>query len=580
MTSRRFLSCCVLLVVLVCCIGATRRVGQTQTGKFVITDWANRVVANGGAMPSQATIACMETLRASLVALNVTNKIYSLCIFVPDSVIAAATPLIIHKGYPMWTNNFVGGDLNTYGLKGDGTTKAMDTGVKAKIGEAVNANTRTRGLTVLVTESDSNNASAGVMGQRDEGGTVLELLLVSAAGITEWYPARNTVSDFIVTNDFTRVGYISGNVTTNDGTATTNMNLFFASPGEAHKLIATRVPTQNPLSVTTTEETIACFAYRYAATNAGFIAMRMSMAMVHDGLTQTESSNIWWAVKTCRECLGGGDGDPVHDFNRKVVAAGGANISATTSNALRTFHSGVDADGLLYFINAANCYVPDNLTAARTPFLYQAGNQIWTNVSFAASNLTVNGLTGDGSTKFLGTGLKPSTLTYGGFSDTSAGLSVLIFNVGTDANALNIGSTGTTANGTFAVGNQVGFLVFYCWIFTTVNTDFVIRTAPNAGWEGYLSGNRLANNVIRLDAVTNGVHNVFTNATGATASNNNTMTNAFAHAVANGLNAAANFSDQTVSFIALHPGFTQTQSSNLWNRVKDMRNAFGGGVPP
>ncbi len=546
-----------------------------------VTDWAQRVINNGGAIPSVGTISCMETLRTTLIAQGITNKIYSLCVFVPDSVIASATPLFLHKGYPMWTNNFASGDLNIYGLKGNGTSLAMDTGVKGKAGQAANVTTGTRGVSVLITEASTNLAGA-VIGIRDGAGEPLIVLQPSFSGRTEWYPGAIIGGNNALTNDFDRVGYVSGNVNTNTGT--TNIMIFVASPLESHKVITNKVTTGagGIFPATTTENTISVFAYKYDGTNNAWTTDRMSMAMVHDGLTQTESSNVWVAIQTCRQCLGGGDGDPIHDFNRKVVAGGGAAISTTTSNALRTFRQGMDTDALLYQIVVANCFVPDNLTAARTPLLWQAGHQIWTNAAFGATNLSVNGLAGNGTTKYLGLGINPVNVTYGGFGSANVGITALIFNIVASGAGATIGGSGTAASSFFTLYNGGGNLTFHCWKVTTVNTDFVLRAAPSPGatWPGYISGNRTAANAIRLDWVTNGVHNIATNGTGNQTGSTATITNLYAFASSAPGLTPGNFSDNTISFVSLHPGLTQTQSSNLWWRVANLRTNLGGGIPP
>jgi len=545
------------------------------------SSWAARVVANGGAMPSASTIACMENLRLTLISQGLTNKLISLCVFVPDSLIAATTPLIFHAGSGLWTNNgpFVSGDLNISGLLGDGISKCLDTGILGT--QAVDPNSGSCGLTLLIGDTSTNGTGA-TMGIRNSpaAGALILAMHVSQGGApgSAFYPRLVSSTLGVLTNDLSRVGYVSGNVLTNN-TVATNTVLYVASPLESHKLLAISA-SHNSGGVIPPTNTLSVFAWKLTGTNTDFAPVRLSVAAVHYGYSQTESSNLWWALKTCRECLGGGSGDPVHEWNRRIVAAGGANISTTTSNASRTFLSGLDTDSLLYKMVMVNPYHPSGLTAARTPIIWRAGHSTWTNVAFGETNLTVNGLTGNGTTKYLGTGIVPNVVNIGGFTDTSAGLSVLMYNVPADANMFNVGVSGSAANSIFAIGNQVGNLVFYCWIFTTVNTDFVTRAEPSDGWEGYLSGNRTAANAIRLDWVTNQVHNVATNATGATASNNNTLTNLFAHALAGGNSSPANFSDQTVSFLAVHSGLTQTESSNFWWGVAKPANHPSRGSRP
>ncbi len=564
---------CLLAAVCVVCLGTSRRISNSGGTP---TDWELRVLANGGPQPTANTVQCMESLRLNLIALGLTNKIYSLCIFVPDSVIAATTPLFKHKGSDPWTNfNFAQTNLNLDGLKGDGTSKALGTGVQAIEGGAFAD--KQCGISVVISESDSNRNEFAVGFSIPDASQGL-LLSPSSGGIMGYNSATTGSGEFISTNDFVRVGYISANTITNAGT--TNQSIYVASALENHRLFVTE-PYFAAGTPPAGEKPISAFAQRRDGTNTGWSAQRMSMVAIHAAFTQADSSNFWSAIKGCRECLGGGTGNPVQDWSRRLVEAGGPTISTTESNAAATYWRIMgDSQTLLNKAIAANIYFTNNLFAARTPLIWKAGNQFWTNTAFGETNLTISGLTGNGTTKFLGTGINPSTLNYGGFNDVNAGLSVLIANVTTDANVFNVGSAGTTANGLFAVGNQNGNLVFFNWIFTTVNTDFVIRAAPNAGWEGFLSGNRTAANAIRLDAVTNGVHNVFTNASGSTASVNNTMTNMFAHAIANGLNAATSFSDQTVSYLSIHAGYSQTESSNEWWAVKSAREIIGGGVPP
>lgn len=539
----------------------------------IVTDWSTRVVANGGALPSQNTIQAMETLRTTLISQGITNKIYALCNFVPDSVIACCTPLFYHLGYTNWGNsNFVSGDLTINGLKGNGSTKMLETGIRMQDFVPVDGSS---GMSLIVTESASNavNTTAGYM---TAAGTVAFSINVSDAGITRWRDGTfgldvNTIN----TNDWGRVGFVSGSRYDND-----DLILYVASPLESHKLLSVRSNTfQSDFS--TDANTISIFAQKRGTTNESgtFSAQRVSMVMIHDAFTQTESSNVWWAFKTCREQLNGGTGDPVHDWNRKIVDAGGAAISSTTSNAARTYESGLDTQSLLYKMLVANLYAPDNLTAVRVPLIWQAGSEVWTNFNFGSTNLTVNGLTGNGTTKYLGTGIHPSVVANRGFGAASAGISLLIYNTPSSAaNMLEVGGQASApAANIFSLGMQVGLLTYYCWSSTTVNTDFARRTVPVTNYAGFLSGNRTAANAIRLDWVTNSVHNIATNGTG-NQSASPIATNLFAGAFnANGT--AANFSDRTISYAAWHSGLTQTESSNHWELVKAFRNSAGGGVP-
>ena len=537
------------------------------------TDWERRVVANGGAQPTAVTATCMENLRLTLIAQGITNKIHSLCVFVPDSVIAATTPLFKHKGIDPWGNsNFVSGDLNIQGLKGDGTSKSLNPGISNQQA-ATNGASIERGQTVIISESATNQISV-TMGWQEPDANPRDFIQISSNGFSSWFAFDNVGTQNLITNDFARVGYYSGNVVTN--ASGTNITIYVASPLESHKVISTAIRA-NAIGVPSVAIDLSVFA-RNNGTNSLWSAQRLSVAMVNAGFTETESSNVWWALKTCRECLGGGTGDPVYDWNKRMVSYGGTDVSVTTSNALRTFYSGLDTDGTLILMSAANAIVPDNLTAARTPFIWKSGSEIWTNFNFGASNLTVAGLQGNGTDKYLGTGIVPSTANK--ILATSGGISGIISDNPGTASAVILGGNPVTANVLCDLFVSGGATRTRLWRNDLVNQNFLFANVPSTTWAGYISGNRTAADAIAIYiASSTNTHQVLTNATGTqtgTAAANTTALLTFAR---NGNGTPADFGNHRVSFVAFHGGLTQTQSSNLYNRASTFRAAVGGGNP-
>lgn len=537
----------------------------------LVTDWALRVVANGGAMPSQTSIIAMENLRVGCIADGYTNKIDGLCVFVPDSLIAASTPLFYHLGSLMWTNtDFVGGDLNINGLKGDGVSKALDTGIKAK--DSLNPANPPRGLTVIVTESASN-ATCTAMGQQDADDTITFVLNISSAGNTGWFPAQLSASLFSSISDFGRVGYISGNLTTN---SVTNITTYVASPLEAHKVLTNRQTAGNLNWVeTASDATISVFANKHGTTNNSWSPQRLSAAAVTKGFTESESSAFWSRLKTCRETLGGGTGDPVHDWDRKIVATGASHISTATSNAMRTALASMDTASILYSNLAVNFLVPDSLTAARTPIIWQAGAEIWTNTAFAASNLTVDGLRGDGTSKYLGTAFNPSTAVgVRGFTHSSAGMSMIV--VSNNATGKYVAGVGSgAANSHFAILNENGVNQFYAWRFDSVNSNFLLASGLT---NGFLSGSRTASNAIALyRARSDTTFARLTNGTGTMGGS--AVAAPLAAFALNGNGTVSAFTPQQISFLAVHAGLTEAQTSNMFVIAQAFRTAVGGGAP-
>ena len=104
-------------------------------------DWRNRVIANGGTV-SGATLQAVANFCRSIDAAGIRDRFYRLNLFCGDNLSAALVPLYRAeslaasvRGNATDTNNgpFVAADFNNTGsasgLKADGTTKFLNTGV-------------------------------------------------------------------------------------------------------------------------------------------------------------------------------------------------------------------------------------------------------------------------------------------------------------------------------------------------------------------------------------------------------------------------------------------------------------------
>ena len=87
----------------------------------------------------------------------------------------------------------------------------------------------------------------------------------------------------------------------------------------------------------------------------------------------------------------------------RVVANGGATPSASTQTAASTFWNSVSA--LQSQVICLNFFAPDNLIACLTPFIKGPGNDPWINHNFVTGDLSVTGLQGNGSNKYVDTGI-------------------------------------------------------------------------------------------------------------------------------------------------------------------------------
>lgn len=258
----------------------------------------------------------------------------------------------------------------------------------------------------------------------------------------------------------------------------------------------------------------------------------------------------------------------VADWAARVVTNGGAAPSAGTLAALNTFVSSLITAGIDSKIFALNPYAPDNLIACLTPLYKAFGNDPWTNNGpFVAGDLTINGLAGNGTTKYLDTGVNASLL---GLGNNQAGFS-LYCSVGNTTTKSDIGSSN---GGTLNTGIDLFFTTHGArgWSggsAVTPDTANILRT-------GFHSINRISNTSLVL-------YNASSTIPFAVLSQNNALENGlfpnfniFVHA--SDLSGAPNqVSNRRYSFFAIHPGFTSTQDQALFNAVQALRVAFGGG---
>lgn len=88
-------------------------------GSAIANAWANRVVTNGGAMPSVNSINACETFVESLMLAGIWSKMVCVNMVAPDSLTAALTPLVVGGGRDPWLQTSAN-DITVNGIKGAG----------------------------------------------------------------------------------------------------------------------------------------------------------------------------------------------------------------------------------------------------------------------------------------------------------------------------------------------------------------------------------------------------------------------------------------------------------------------------
>jgi hypothetical protein len=268
-------------------------------------------------------------------------------------------------------------------------------------------------------------------------------------------------------------------------------------------------------------------------------------------------------------------------WSNNVVANGGANPSTTTVAALNVMGAGLNNDQLLNqslsafpSLTCLNLMAPDSLIAATTPCIYYKGNQPWVNHNFVGGDIGANGLTGNGTTKYLDTGLNPST--EGNMTSTSAGCYAYVYDNSAAASGYAIGLGTAALNSHFGVypsGSGGTDSQGYVWRFDAPNIINAPKPSPPGG---FFSIQRTTASRLDLYFANSGAaHSSIGNSTGAqTGSILNGSTFAFA---VNGIGTPSSWSVNTISAIGFSFGLSSAQDSNLYNRIQACRVSLGGG---
>lgn len=259
----------------------------------------------------------------------------------------------------------------------------------------------------------------------------------------------------------------------------------------------------------------------------------------------------------------------VQDWAQRVQKNGGAIPSGQTQRALSNLMIGLDSYGIAVKMKTLNCFVPDNLIAAITPLVKTYGNDPWTNNGpFVAEDLTVNGLKGNGASKYLMTGVIPDTAFP---SVNSAGMSS--YNTFADGNLTHeLGTWGASSTFFQLLCGYGGSNYFDCH---NAGTGRISGVGLTNGL-GFTSGNRTdASNEYIYVANSSVAFNQRAGPGGAPGANKSTFA---IHALAVNNQGAAQYpSHKRLSFAAIHEGLPSPAAQALYNLVQTMRQSLGGG---
>lgn len=266
------------------------------------TGWVGRVIANGGASPSQATINAVNTFDAALVTAGTKSLIKYLNFYAPDSLIAAQTPYIVGSGLDPMTNQCGGGtgtmDITVNGLA-RGTATAGNFGSKPSVDFADDLSA---GITLYV--FTTVNEAVVDLGYANDALTQAFEMVTNSGGVFVGNIYSQVTGAYVATlpgGSFTGAGYFSLN-----RVSATEMRLYIANGGTAHAQLGTTIVTEAG-----TRQNQQCYLWSANQTDhAGACSAdsqkRYSCLMLHLGLTSTQSNANFNAIQALRTSFGGG----------------------------------------------------------------------------------------------------------------------------------------------------------------------------------------------------------------------------------------------------------------------------------
>jgi hypothetical protein len=360
-------------------------------------------------------------------------------------------------------------------------------------------------------------------------------------------------------------GYVSMN-----RTGATAQSLYYASPDIGHSSIGSESAgqTQSP------DATLSIYLGAARTTGAPtYTKNTISFAAIHQGLTIAESSTFASLIFTLRTALGGGTGSygdaAATYWSARTVASGGVAPGSTSRAAISNFVATLQSAGILSKMVSACAFAPDNLIASITPCIYMLtdGSNSYVNHNFVLGDLSVNGLVGNATNKYLDTGIIPSTQIGG----ASSGQTLYAFTASATGNSAGSASN---ANANW-LQNTVKFSDNTCVFRNGAIGNLIFLASPGAG---YYSANRITTTDHRaFFANSTNVHAQIgsTDATNYAGAGSSAAASLFA---INLSGVISNFCSDRLSFAGYHTGLTQAQSLTLFNAVVAMRTALGGGT--
>lgn len=261
-----------------------------------VSDWAARVITNGGAAVSAATLAAVNTFYDKIfLAGTIIGKVKAMNIVAPDNLTAARTPLIKGVGSDPWPA--IGSlAVNVNGIIATAATSCLQTGVVPSTAFAAITDSGLTSYAVTTTNADS---AATDFGSSQAAGQVCQQFNNFLTGGNQWaiFQAYNNSTGSIGFHPSTGTGFFSGNQTA--GTQA----VYYGSSATG---FITEITTVQNGGLRPTIQIYAMGLNNSGVTSGTTQIRRYSFFCVHSGFTSTEAQALYNAVQALRVAFGGG----------------------------------------------------------------------------------------------------------------------------------------------------------------------------------------------------------------------------------------------------------------------------------
>lgn len=252
--------------------------------------------------------------------------------------------------------------------------------------------------------------------------------------------------------------------------------------------------------------------------------------------------------------------DPDANTYFNAVVSAGSTIDTTARNAVNAFTIGCKQDSIWTLLLDVGPVCGSSLTGALVKLKDFGVGASYTNNNFVSGDYSQStGITGNGSTKYLNTGITTNSFTI-------SNVGIAFYDRTTANGTRNMNGCQVNADGTRGFYVQVGPT-------NTVDSQIcdvssVVSTSALSGPVGFIHGTRNSSPL----------HSVYRNGTSlaSTSTVGGTLPTLHFYWFAWNLSGTAGlFSTHTMSFLAITAGMNSTQAGNLYTRVQALQTALG-----